>query len=174
MLRSLCRAKCLGLKELDSARVGWTPPRSKPIPQEIAANYPIGPENLTDGYIVTGMEIFVQDGLVLQAMAQLIVTSAVRRGACGPSSVIAGYAVNITTWGGIYNLCPRAVIFVLGFSGKRLPALTMDRPTPKGNWVERLKTDITPAHADKLLYACCLCSGLVDSTLYNGENCALY
>ncbi|KAL5360436.1 hypothetical protein BJX96DRAFT_71263 [Aspergillus floccosus] len=46
----------------------------------------------------------------------------------------------------------------------------MDRPTPKGNWVERLKTDITPAHADKLLYACCLCSGLVDSTLYNAYN----
>ncbi|KAE8389100.1 hypothetical protein BDV23DRAFT_173411 [Aspergillus alliaceus] len=66
-----------------------------------------------------------------------------------------------------YNLYQRVVIFALGFCGKRLPALTMDRPTPKGNWVERLKADITPVHADKLLYAYCLCSGLVDSTLYN-------
>jgi hypothetical protein len=45
----------------------------------------------------------------------------------------------------------------------------MDRTLPKGNWLERLRPDISPAHADKLLHACCLCSGLVDSTLYNGE-----
>ncbi|GES58065.1 DUF1275 domain protein [Aspergillus terreus] len=46
----------------------------------------------------------------------------------------------------------------------------MDRPLPKGNWLDRLRPDISPAHADKLLHACCLCSGLVDSTLYNAYN----
>ncbi|KAL4888064.1 hypothetical protein BDV59DRAFT_189333 [Aspergillus ambiguus] len=40
----------------------------------------------------------------------------------------------------------------------------------KKDWLGKLKTDITPKHADKLLYACCLCSGLVDSTLYNAYN----
>ncbi|KNG87640.1 hypothetical protein ANOM_003620 [Aspergillus nomiae NRRL 13137] len=33
-----------------------------------------------------------------------------------------------------------------------------------------LKAEIQPAHADVLLFACCLCSGLVDSTLYNAYN----
>ncbi|GAB1197550.1 hypothetical protein APSETT444_006847 [Aspergillus pseudonomiae] len=32
-----------------------------------------------------------------------------------------------------------------------------------------LRAEIQPAHADVLLFACCLCSGLVDSTLYNGS-----
>lgn len=30
------------------------------------------------------------------------------------------------------------------------------------------KAEVQPKHADVLLFACCLCSGLVDSTLYNG------
>ena len=41
-----------------------------------------------------------------------------------------------------------------------------------GQRKERLtffKAEIRPKHADVLLFACCLCSGLVDSTLYNGE-----
>ncbi|KAI9925435.1 hypothetical protein ASPWEDRAFT_113630 [Aspergillus wentii DTO 134E9] len=33
-----------------------------------------------------------------------------------------------------------------------------------------LTVDIRPKHADVLLYACCLCSGLVDSTIYNAYN----
>lgn len=45
----------------------------------------------------------------------------------------------------------------------------MIRPGLGRIWREKLKTDVTPAHADKLLYVCCLCSGLVDSTIYNGE-----
>ena len=32
-----------------------------------------------------------------------------------------------------------------------------------------LKAELEPQHADLLLFACCLTSGLVDSTIYNGE-----
>ncbi|RAQ61613.1 DUF1275 domain protein [Aspergillus flavus] len=32
------------------------------------------------------------------------------------------------------------------------------------------KAEVQPKHADVLLFACCLCSGLVDSTLYNAYN----
>lgn len=32
------------------------------------------------------------------------------------------------------------------------------------------KAEIEPQHADLLLFACCLTSGLVDSTIYNGES----
>ncbi|KAE8164851.1 hypothetical protein BDV40DRAFT_310523 [Aspergillus tamarii] len=42
-----------------------------------------------------------------------------------------------------------------------------------GQRKERLtffKAEIRPKHADVLLFACCLCSGLVDSTLYNAYN----
>lgn len=33
-----------------------------------------------------------------------------------------------------------------------------------------LKAELEPQHADLLLFACCLTSGLVDSTIYRGRN----
>jgi hypothetical protein len=32
------------------------------------------------------------------------------------------------------------------------------------------RAELEPKHADLLLFACCLTSGLVDSTIYNGES----
>lgn len=36
-----------------------------------------------------------------------------------------------------------------------------------------LGNEVDPRHADLLLFTCCLSSGLVDSTIYNGENVVL-
>lgn len=32
-----------------------------------------------------------------------------------------------------------------------------------------LKAEVEPRHGDIILFACCLSSGLVDSTIYNGK-----
>lgn len=37
-----------------------------------------------------------------------------------------------------------------------------------------LKDEVEPRRADLLLFTCCLCSGLVDSTIYNGVTYASF
>jgi hypothetical protein len=42
-------------------------------------------------------------------------------------------------------------------------------PEGKQRFWSLLREDVNPKHADLLLFSCCLCSGLADSTIYNGK-----
>lgn len=41
---------------------------------------------------------------------------------------------------------------------------------PSNPVTRRLRAELSTNHVDILLLACCLCSGLTDSTLYNGQS----
>lgn len=47
----------------------------------------------------------------------------------------------------------------------------MDQDNGRAAGVTRfLRQEVVSRHADLLLFTCCLTSGLVDSTIYNGAN----
>lgn len=51
----------------------------------------------------------------------------------------------------------------------------MDQEKGRAAGISRfLKEEVVSRHADLLLFTCCLTSGLVDSTIYNGLNLLLY
>jgi len=62
----------------------------------------------------------------------------------------------------------------LGDSGVETPDLPNPTRDTKVQWLKAyLAAEVTTTHGDILLLACCLISGFVDSTLYNGEDSGL-
>lgn len=85
------------------------------------------------------------------------------------------------TPGGSLILIPRTLILLPLPIEPKIPAMDienkLDRDAPdlggkkpsSGSLSRRLKAELSTNHMDIPILACCLCSGLTDSTLYNGE-----
>jgi hypothetical protein len=52
---------------------------------------------------------------------------------------------------------------------KEASDVQVKHPPPRRSFRDRFAAEVSTDHADLLLLACCLISGFIDSTLYNGE-----